>query len=256
MCRIMLKNVFKSILLLPKNLLSYPKIIFDATDYDEYWKDKKGMDMGNANDYQRIRARWIAEKIDEGSTVLDLGCGDGAVLSEIRKIKNIKPIGVDISSYALNFCTSQNIKTIKIDLSRIEELKALPVVDFILMLEFLEHIPNPERALRILESKAQKAMFFSFPNSGYIVYRLRYLSGRFPVQWLVHPGEHLRFWTYKDLKWWLKELGYANRSTIYVYKGIFLLNKIWKNLFSRALLVEVRLSGAGRGNLKENSQRK
>lgn len=256
MCRVMLKNVIKSILLLPKYLLSYPKIIFDAADYDEYWKDKKGMDMGNANDYQRIRARWIAEKIDEGSTVLDLGCGDGAVLLEIRKTKNIKPIGVDISNYALDFCASQNIETIKIDLIRIEEFNALPEVDFILMLEFLEHIPNPEKALKILESKARKAMFFSFPNSGYIVYRLRYLSGRFPVQWLIHPGEHIRFWTYKDLKWWLKELGYAHCSTIYVYKGIFLLNKIWKNMFSRALMVEVRLPGANGRHLAKNLQRK
>jgi len=66
------------------------------------------------------------------------------------------------------------------------------------------------------------------------------LFGSFPIQWRVHPGEHIRFWTYRDLKWWLKELDLYDRSEIYVYEGIPFLNKIWKSLFGAAFVVEIK----------------
>ena len=38
------------------------------------------------------------------------------------------------------------------------------------------------------------------------MHRLRYMLGRFPLQWIVNPNEHIRFWTLKDLIWWLDYL--------------------------------------------------
>jgi 2-polyprenyl-3-methyl-5-hydroxy-6-metoxy-1,4-benzoquinol methylase len=107
------------------------------------------------------------------------------------------------------------------------------------MLEVLEHIPNPEKFIKTISKKAKKGVFFSVPNTGYISYRLRLLFGAFPMQWNIHPGEHLRFWTYRDLKWWLNELDLADRSEIYVYQGIPLLNKIYKGLFGAGFVVKI-----------------
>jgi len=109
-----------------------------------------------------------------------------------------------------------------------------------MILEVLEHMPNPEKFLKLIIKKAKRGVFFSFPNTGYISYRLRLLFGAFPMQWRIHPGEHLRFWTYRDLKWWLKELELYDKSEIYVYEGIPVLNRLWKGLFGAGFVVEIK----------------
>ena len=110
--------------------------------------------------------------------------------------------------------------------------------DYISALEILEHIQNPENALIQLINKSNIAVFISFPNTGYIFYRLRFLLGRFPVQWRLHPGEHLRFWTYKDLKWWLTKLNITNYK-IHTYEGLPFLNKLFPSIFAEAFLIQI-----------------
>ena len=51
--------------------------------------------------------------------------------------------------------------------------------------------------------------------------------------------EHLRFWTFTDLKWWLKKLK-INDYKIYTYEGIPLFNKIYPALFSEAFLIQIK----------------
>ena len=63
---------------------------------------------------------------------------------------------------------------------------------------------SPEEfLLELLENKSIEKVFFSIPNSGFFMHRIRYMLGRFPLQWIVNPNEHIRFWTLKDLIWWL-----------------------------------------------------
>ena len=160
----------------------------------------------------------------------------------MKKKKSFDALGADISDVFLDFLDSKNIDTIKFDINNFSEVKNLPEVDYIMLLEVLEHMPNPEEFLNLIVPKAKKSIFFSFPNSGYISYRLRLLFGAFPMQWTVHPGEHLRFWTYRDLKWWLNELNFKNQSTIHVYEGIPFLNKVWKSLFGAGFIIEIKKS--------------
>ena len=217
-----------------------PKHILLDEDYDAYWRARRAQNMGTINSFQRNRTDWILPKIKDGCSVLDIGCGDGGVLLYLLQNKSITPIAADISDYALEFLQSKGITTIKLDINDFDQVNSLPLVDYIILFEVLEHLSRPERFLQILEKKAKKAIFFSIPNSGYFPYRLRMLSGRFVMQWRLFPGEHLRFWTYRDLKWWLKELGYESRSDIQIYEGIPLLNKIWGSLFGMAFVGEIR----------------
>lgn len=221
------------------DLYRYPAIHLEACDYDQYWKDKRKNELGSTNVYQRIRAEWIIKRIDEDATVLDVGCGDGGVLLHMLKHKSFKATGADTSQYALDFLNSQGVNTILLDLEEADSASQLPESDYVLLLEVLEHIQSPEHFLKKIEGKAHKAIFFSFPNTGYLRYRLRLLFGSFPLQWRLHPGEHLRFWTYRDLHWWLRELGYLDRSEIHVYRGIPVLNRIWKGLFGEAFIVKI-----------------
>jgi methionine biosynthesis protein MetW len=220
-------------------LFRYPPLDLREVDYDRYWRVKTGGALGVPNAYQRLRAAWIADRLEPHASVLDIGCGDGAVLIAIRQRKPIDACGVDTSTYALDFVASRGIRTIRRTLDRPECLDDLPVADHILLLEVLEHLPAPERFLQRALEKSRKSVFFSFPNTGYLLHRLRLVLGRFPLQWEAHPGEHLRFWTYRDLRWWLGELGYLGHTAIHVYKGVPILNRVWKGLFGGAFLCEL-----------------
>ena len=63
----------------------------------------------------------------------------------------------------------------------------------------------------------------------------RLLLGRFPLQWLAHPGEHLRFWTHVDFLWWANCLGYRVQTAI-PYQGTPFLKRLWPNLFASGIV--------------------
>ena len=234
------KRLYGKIVTTWRLVFRYPRLVLQETDYNAYWQDKRKRNMGAISHFQRQRADWILPRIEEGSTVLDVGCGDGGVLLYLLQHKMFAPIAADISDYALEFLRSRGISTLRFDVNDAEEIPSLPDVDYVILFEVLEHVPHPEKFLSLIEKKAAKSIFFSFPNTGYFPYRIRMLLGSSVVQWRLHPGEHLRFWTYRDLRWWLRELGYANRSEIHVYEGIPLLNRVWGSLFGMAFVGEIR----------------
>lgn len=230
---------FRKIKSIYNRLFGYPQLSLRQSDYDDYWQDKCGDNLGLANCFQSDRARWIADRVNEGESVLDVGCGDGAVLLQIKRHKKIRALGADLSEVALQFLSGKGVETIRLDLTEPNNITELPVADYVLLLEVLEHLPDPELLLELIFDKADKGLFFSFPNSGYLMHRLRFLFGRFPVQWRLHPGEHLRFWTYRDLLWWIRELGYDGKCEVDTYQGIPLLNRLWPSVFAEALIVKI-----------------
>ena len=223
-----------------RQLFFYPRLLLEEVNYDDYWLKKRGKSLGISNKWQRHRGDWILSQIEDGSSVLDIGCGDGGVILYMMEKKNFHAIGADISDICLKFLDSKGVEVIYFDVNDFSSIKKLPQVDHILILEVLEHMPNPEKLLQMLMPKVRKSIFLSFPNSGFISYRLRLLFGSFPIQWTLHPGEHLRFWTYKDLKWWLNELNLMDKSTVHVYEGIPIMNKLWKGLFGAGFIVNVK----------------
>ncbi len=232
--------------LLPSRLVSihdrlfrYPNLSVESTGYDEYWENKRGQNMGTTNAFQSYRAHWIASRIKAGDCVLDIGAGDGAVLSILRKTKQVDAIGVDVSEKAVAFLNEQGFRTIHADLKELSAITSLPEADHVTLLEVLEHISDPEGFLTNIMKKSKQSVFFSFPNTGYVMHRMRLLFGRFPLQWRVHPSEHIRFWTLNDLKWWLNSIGLLEHATIHVYEGVPGLNRLWKGLFGAAFIVQI-----------------
>lgn len=224
------------------DLFRYPKFIQEELDYDKYWEDKKKDKLGQANAFQKERAHWIARHLEQDDSVLDIGCGDGSVLLEIMKMKKVLPMGTDVSKIALQILENQGIKSYHFDLRNENEVHQLPETDHILVLEVLEHLSNPELYLKKFLVKAKKNVFFSIPNSGYISHRLRLLFGRFPLQWRTHPGEHLRFWTLRDLNWWLRELQLEKMSQVHCYQGVPVLNNVCPSLFAKGIIVRINIS--------------
>ena len=232
-----LRNALKSAYFL---FTAMPDLRLDD-QYGEYWKEKRPGGLGSITPFQKERANWILEYIDHDSSLLDIGCGDGGVLLYLQsRVENLECTAVDYSADALKFLGQHGLRTRTVDLNDLDSVETLPDADYIVMFEILEHLQFSEKVLLCLAKKAKKGIFFSIPNSGYFPYRLRLLSGRFLMQWRMQPNEHLRFWTYKDLRWWLGQLGLLDDATIQLYEGIPVLNSIWKSMFAMGMVVFVR----------------
>lgn len=205
-------------------------------DYENYWRERRSGTAAILSVWQKERADEALKIIEPGATVIDLGCGDGAVLKYFEQTKGIKGIGVDISDIVLQQARQLGIKTLTIDLTKSENLLQLPEADYITGFEILEHMPNPETFLCYASQKARQGLIFSVPNTGYYIHRLRLLFGKFPLQWVTHPGEHLRFWTARDMLFWLNSLSFKLNRLI-LYQGIPGLNKIWPRLFAKGIII-------------------
>jgi len=209
-----------------------------SVNNDDYWSSRLNEDQSNLlNSFQLKRVDFICNNIEEGSNLLDVGSGPGLLIEQIRKQKNISATGIENSNSAIKGLRERNFNHIKSDITQGIFLDCKGF-DHILFLEVLEHLPNSEVIILEALDKANKSVFFSVPNSGYLFHRIRMLFGRFPVQWKVFPGEHLRFWTIKDMKIWISCLGLKIEKK-YFYEGIPLVNKIFPNLFAMGQIYKV-----------------
>jgi len=72
--------------------------------------------------------RLIAEMIDPGARVLDIGCGDGALLAYLVRQKNVDGRGMELSQSGVNSCVGHGLSVIQGDADR--DLEAYPTGAF------------------------------------------------------------------------------------------------------------------------------
>jgi len=210
----------------------------DRLDYEEYWTRV-------SQGYRPVsiaKQKMIASMIEEGSSVLDVGCGGGNLLQYLVEKKKIKPFGVDVAVKADELTRKRGIEAQVADLTK-DGFTLPQTYDYVVISEVLEHLPNPEQLMFKLKGKVNKFIIITVPNTGFIGERLRMLFGRFPKQWVLHPSEHLRFWTVADFIYWCGQLGFKVVS----YRGMLdefydIKIKVWKfwpRLFARYVLYKI-----------------
>lgn len=218
-----------------RRLTGYPETArIGKTDYDDYWDAKASTGMGQLSAFRRRRAEVFARVIRPGARVLDLGVGDGAILRYLIERRQIDGYGLDVSPKAVEFCRAQGLNVDLADINQPIEQAIDGHFDAVIMSEIIEHIPEPETLLNSLRPHAM-ALIVSIPNTGYYQHRLRLLLGKFPLQWVVTPGEHLRFWTIADFRWWARQMGFriAHQEA---YQGTPGLRRLWPSLFGQAMV--------------------
>lgn len=220
-------------------LFSYPveKLSSEEVNYDTYW-DARANSGTKLNKFQKERVEYVQEVIGNGEvSLVDIGCGNGKILHALKKRCIVtNATGIDISEKELEEAKTLGIETLNLDIQDKKDRSHIPEADHLLLFEMLEHIPDSEDLLLISYKKVRKGVFFSFPNTGYFKHRLRLLLGRFPLQWKVHPGEHVRFWTMRDVRWWMRALGFENYK-LHGYRGVPVLNKVWPSLFAAGIFI-------------------
>lgn len=231
-----LANTYRQI----RRLFIYPKTAqVGGVDYDIYWDRKAPDSLGQLSAWRLKRAQVFAGLVDAGDCVLDLGVGDGALLRYLIDHRGITGYGLDVSPKAVEFCRANGLNVELADINRPITDFLRQSYDYIILSEIIEHLPDPEGLLNSLRPYATKGIIVSIPNTGYHQHRLRLLLGRFPLQWVVTPGEHLRFWTRTDFHWWARQLGFEIVREV-PYEGTRGLKDVWPGLFAAAFVFLLR----------------
>lgn len=150
-----------------------------------------------APDELRRDLRLIAEMIAPESRVLDIGCGDGALLAYLAAQKSVDGRGMELSQSGVNACVSHGLSVIQGDADR--DLDAYPTggFDVVVLSQTLQATRQPRHVLQALVRIGRRAIV-SFPNFGYWRIRLQLLlAGRMPRSpvlthpWYETPNIHL-----------------------------------------------------------------
>lgn len=230
-----------------RRLFAYPDTArVGAVDYDVYWDNKAQTGLGGLSPWRLRRAQTFGAVLAPGDRVLDLGVGDGALLKWLIDERAITGAGLDVSPKAVDFCRAMGLDVRLADINQPIEAVVrghfgeaeASRFDYIILSEIIEHLPDPETLLRGLAPFARKGLLVSIPNTGFHQHRLRLLFGRFPLQWVVTPGEHLRFWTRADFHWWARQLGLPVLRD-FPYQGTPIFRQLWPGLFAAAFVYEL-----------------
>jgi methionine biosynthesis protein MetW len=143
-----------------------------------------------APDTRALRAdlKLIADMVAPQSRVLDIGCGDGALLAWLTQEKNVDGRGIEISRDGVRACVSHGLSVIQGDADT--DLKDYPsqAFDYVVLSRTLQATRNPREVLQELVRIGRHAAV-SFVNYGHWRIRARLLlSGHAPVT--AGPGRH------------------------------------------------------------------
>jgi methionine biosynthesis protein MetW len=145
----------------------------------------------------RVDLRVIADLIESNARVLDVGCGDGALLDYLQHFKQVDARGIEISQAGVNACVAQGLSVIQGDAET--DLSHYPsaAFDYVILSQTLQATYDPKGVLEQLVRIGRRAVV-SFPNFGVWHVRLRLLAaGRMPVTdsldtaWYETPNIHL-----------------------------------------------------------------
>lgn len=147
----------------------------------------------------------IAQWVQPGAKVLDLGCGDGTLLRQLTSDKNISGYGLEIDPEGINACISKGVNVVDQNLDE-RGLVNFPdgSFDTVIMTQALQTMRYPDKMVEEM-LRIGRECIVTFPNFGHWRARL-YLAfhGRMPVsdmlpyEWYDTPNIH--FCTFKDFE--------------------------------------------------------
>lgn len=138
----------------------------------------------------------IAAWIPQGSSVLDLGCGDGSLLRHLRETRGVRGYGVEISDANIAACIANDVNVIQNDLeSGLDDFEDRSF-DYVILSQTLQATRHTETLMNEMMRVGREGIV-SFPNFGYWKNRLQVFFGNMPVsdelpyQWYDTPNVHL-----------------------------------------------------------------
>ena len=144
----------------------------------------------------------IASLVPQGARVLDLGCGDGALLDHLQRVRGCTGYGVELDDANVLACVQRGVNVLQLNLDQGLSMFEDASFDVVLQIDTLQHLRNAETMLRETV-RVGRLDIVAFPNFAHWPNRLNILQGRMPVtkrlpyQWYDTPN--IRVGTHADL---------------------------------------------------------
>ncbi len=164
----------------------------------------------------------IARLVPPGSRVLDLGCGDGALLAHLRDARQCTGYGVEIDDAKVHACLKRGVNVLQLNLEDGLNMFGDDAFDVVLQIDTLQHLRNAETMLRET-ARVGRSGVVAFPNFAHWPNRLAVLQGRMPVtkrlpyQWYDTPN--IRVGTYADFEVLARSCGLSITESFGLHEG-------------------------------------
>ncbi|HUO21226.1 MAG TPA: methionine biosynthesis protein MetW [Caulobacteraceae bacterium] len=153
--------------------------------------------MSPAEAARREDFRAILGLVKPGARVLDIGCGEGALLELLTRDKGVDGRGLEISPDNVALCLARGLAVVQGDADH--DLDDFPsrAFDYAVLSQTLQTVRQPRHVLSELLRIAERAIV-SFPNFGH--WRVRWslmvggrmpMTGALPIPWWATDNIHL-----------------------------------------------------------------
>ena len=171
-------------------------------------------------DSLKLEHRFILKWIKGHSSILDLGCGDGELLSILIQEKQVHAQGIEIDEQAIHKCVAKGLSVFQQDIDTGLSEYRDKFFDYVMLSQSLQQVKNPDIVLKEA-LRVGKKIIVSFPNFAHYTARFQiFFEGRVPVtralpyEWHDTPNSH--FLSISDF------IEYCTRRSIKVENSIFI----------------------------------
>ncbi|MFB3896026.1 MAG: methionine biosynthesis protein MetW [bacterium] len=188
-------------------------------------------------EYQVI-LNWILSN----TTVLDLGCGDGELLSLLIRQRQVKAQGIEINESAIYTCVEKELSVFHGDIDSGLAEYSETSFDYVILDQTFQEVRKPDAVLQEA-LRVGRHVIVGFPNFGYYSNRFQLaIKGRTPVSpslpYLWYETPNLHFLTILDF------FEYCHQRKIRVENAVFVRNDkpvtVYPNLFAQIGLFLLR----------------